>query len=399
MPIAVFALALCGFGIGTTEFVVMGLLPEVARDLEVGVTTAGVLISGYAVGVVFGGPLLVALGIRVPRKRMLLALMAIFVVGNLVSALAPGYALLMTGRVATAVCHGAFLGLASVVAADLADSGRTARAVALVFAGGAIANVVGAPLGTFVGQNFGWRTTFWMLVVIGLVGFAGIARLVPHRTASTTASLRDELVVFRRPQVALGLAMTALSIGALFTSFTYVAPMLTEVTGYAESALTPLLVLFGVGLVAGNTVGGKLGDRIGLIRTLALALGALTVVLAVFTVTAHSKVPAAVTLLLVGFAGFATVPGLMTRVIGKAVDAPTLAAVVTVSASNVGIALGAWLGGVAIDANLGYTAPNWLGAMMAGGALLLTLLSGALDRRAPLDPAEPVAAEPRPATS
>ncbi|MGC5365624.1 MFS transporter [Streptomyces sp. DT24] len=398
MPIAVFALALCGFGIGTTEFVVMGLLPDIAKDVSVSITTAGGLISGYALGVVIGGPVLVASAIRIPRKRMLLALMAIFVLGNLVSALAPSYGLLMVGRIVTSVCHGAFLGVASVVAAQLVDASRMGRAVSLVFAGGAMANVLGAPLGTFIGQNLGWRSTFWMLVGIGVVGFFGIARLVPAIAVSTDTKLSSELGVFRKPQVIIGLLMTALSLGALFTSFTYIAPMLTEVTGYASSALTPLLALFGVGLVVGNTLGGKMSDRIGLIRTLTLALAMLAVVLGLFVFTAHAKIPAAITFLLVGFAGFATVPPLMTRVISKAEGAPTLAAVVTVSASNVGIALGAYLGGVTIDAGLGYTSPNWLGAIMAGLALVLTLVSGAMDRSR-TTPAVAARPEPSPSTN
>lgn len=380
MPLALLALTLSSFGIGTTEFVVMGLLPNVAGDLSVSITTAGFLISGYALGVVVGGPLLVAAGIRMPRKSMLLILMLIFIFGNLLSALAPGYALLMLGRVTTAICHGAFLGVASVVAADLVDDSRKARAIAMVFTGGAAANVVGAPLGTWVGQNFGWRVTFWMLVGVGLIGLAGIARLIPRQPSRADARVGRELAVFRRPQVGLALAMTALSLGALFASFTYVAPMLTEVTGYSEEALTPLLALFGIGLVVGNTLGGRYADR-ALIPTLATALAALTVVLAVFTFTAGYRVPAAITFALLGVAGFATVPGLMTRVISKAEGAPTLAAVVTVSASNVGIALGAYLGGLSIDADLGYTSPNWIGAIMAAAALALTVASGALDKR------------------
>ncbi|WP_175409531.1 MFS transporter [Streptomyces sp. TRM64462] len=380
MPLALVALTLSTFGIGTTEFVIMGLLSDVADDLSVSVSGAGYLISGYALGVVIGGPLLVAAGIRLPRKAVLLGLMGIFIAGNLLSALSPGYETLMAGRIVTATCHGSFIGLASVVAADLVESSKKARAVAMVFAGGAIANVVGAPLGTWVGQHFGWRATFWMLVLIGAVGFVGIMILLPAQRGARTAGLRQEIAVFRRPQVIIGLAMTAFSLGALFTSFTYVAPLLTEVTGYASGAIAPLLVLFGAGLVAGNTIGGRLADR-ALMPTLAVALAALTVILAAFSATAHNKVLAAITLVLMGAAGFATVPGLMTRVISKAEGAPTLAAVVTVSASNVGIAAGAYLGGLTIDAGFGYTSPNWVGALLAAAALALTLLSGALEKK------------------
>ncbi|MER5767576.1 MFS transporter [Streptomyces sp. NPDC001985] len=380
MPLALVALTLSAFGIGTTEFVIMGLLSDVSDDLGVSVSSAGYLISGYALGVVIGGPLLVAGGIRLPRKAFLLGLMAIFIAGNLVSALSPGYESLMAGRIVTATCHGSFLGLASVVAADLVESSKKARAVSMVFAGGAIANVVGAPLGTWVGQSLGWRSTFWMLVGIGVVGFVGIMALLPQQPGVKDATLRREIGVFRRPQVLLGLAMTAFSLGALFTSFTYVAPMLTEVTGYSSKAIAPLLVLFGVGLVAGNTIGGRYADK-ALMRTLTVALLVLTLAIGAFALTAHSKPAAAVTLVLIGAAGFATVPGLMTRVISKAEGAPTLAAVVTVSASNVGIAVGAYLGGVVIDADFGYTSHNWVGAALAALALALTLVSSALEKK------------------
>ncbi|MCP9958673.1 MFS transporter [Streptomyces sudanensis] len=402
MPLALVALTLSTFGIGTTEFVIMGLLSDVADDLSISVSGAGYLISGYALGVVIGGPLLVSAGIRLPRKAVLLGLMGIFIAGNLLSALSPGYEVLMAGRIVTATCHGSFIGLASVVAADLVETSKKARAVSMVFAGGAIANVVGAPLGTWVGQHSGWRATFWMLVVIGAIGFVGIMVLLPPQRAAQTTGLRQEIAVFRRPQVLIALAMTAFSLGALFTSFTYVAPMLTEVTGYASTAIAPLLVLFGAGLVAGNTIGGRFADR-ALLPTLGVALAALTLTLALFSVTAHGKVPAAITLVLMGAAGFATVPGLMTRVISKAEGAPTLAAVVTVSASNIGIAAGAYLGGLTIDAGYGYTSPNWIGALLAAAALALTLLSGALEKKpAPRDTTEGAATESaavRPGTS
>lgn len=402
MPLALVALTLSTFGIGTTEFVIMGLLSDVADDLSVSVSGAGYLISGYALGVVIGGPLLVSAGIRLPRKAVLLGLMGIFIVGNLLSALSPGYEVLMAGRIVTATCHGSFIGLASVVAADLVEASKKARAVSMVFAGGAIANVVGAPLGTWVGQHFGWRATFWMLVVIGAIGFVGIMVLLPAQRGAQTAGLRQEIAVFRRPQVLIALAMTAFSLGALFTSFTYVAPLLTEVTGYASAAIAPLLVLFGAGLVAGNTIGGRFADR-ALLPTLGVALAALTLTLALFSATAHNKVLAAITLVLMGAAGFATVPGLMTRVISKAEGAPTLAAVVTVSASNVGIAAGAYLGGLAIDAGYGYTSPNWIGALLAAAALALTILSGALEKkpapRTTADGAAPEGAAVRPGTS
>ncbi|GHE81394.1 MFS transporter [Amycolatopsis deserti] len=380
MPVALIALAIAAFGIGTTEFVIMGLLPEVATDLGVSVPTAGLLISGYALGVVVGAPLLTALGSKVPRKTVLTGLMVLFIAGNVVSAIAPGYGLLMTGRVVAALSHGAFFGVGSVVAASLVPTARQASAIAIMFTGLTVANVLGVPGGTALGQQFGWRSTFWAVAGLGVIALLGVVALVPRQPVAEDQSLRSELAVFRRPQVWLALAMTALGFGGVFASFTYVAPMMTDVAGFSPGAVTWLLVLFGGGLVVGNLVGGKAADR-ALMPSLYVILAALAVVLVVFVFTAHEQLPAAVTIALFGAAGFATVPPLQARVMAKAGDAPALASAANIAAFNLGNAGGAWLGGLAIGHGLGYTAPNWIGAALAAAGLGVALVSGALDRR------------------
>ncbi|GAA0631195.1 MFS transporter [Kutzneria viridogrisea] len=380
MPIALFALAISAFGIGTTEFVIMGLLPEVAADLHVSIPSAGLLISGYALGVVVGAPLLTLLAARLPRKTMLVGLMVLFIVGNLISALAGDYGLLLTGRIVAALSHGAFFGVGSVVAAALVAPDKRASAIAMMFTGLTVANVLGVPLGTALGQAFGWRSTFWAVTLLGVIGLVGVALLVPPQPAEHNAGVRAELAVLRRPQVLLALLMTALGFAGVFAAFTYIAPMMTEVAGFSAGAVTWLLVLFGVGLVVGNLIGGKGADR-RVMPSVYASLGALALVLAAFVVTAHGQVPAAITIALLGAAGFATVPPLQMRVMDKAEGAPALASAANIAAFNLGNAGGAWLGGLAIEHGLGYTAPNWIGALLVLAGLAVALVSGALDRR------------------
>ncbi|WP_328535438.1 MFS transporter [Streptomyces sp. NBC_00344] len=380
MPLALLALAIGAFGIGTTEFVIMGLLPDVASDFGVSVPTAGFLVTGYALGVVAGAPLMTVLGTKVPRKRMLMLLMGLFIAGNLVSALAPTFGLMLTGRVIAALAHGAFFGIGSVVAADVVAPEKKAGAIAMMFTGLTVANVVGVPLGTFVGQSAGWRVTFFVVAALGLLGLLGIAKLVPDMPRPGGVRLRHELAAFRNVQVLLAMAMTVLGFGGVFAAITYIAPMMTGVAGFADSSVTWLLVIFGLGMVAGNLTGGRFADR-ALMPMLCSALGALAVVLALFTVTAHNEVTAAVTIFLIGGLGFATVPPLQKRVLDQASGAPTLASAVNIGAFNLGNALSAWLGGIVIAAGFGYTAPNWVGSALAASALLLAVLSSALERR------------------
>ncbi|MFF7456965.1 MFS transporter [Kitasatospora sp. NPDC008115] len=382
MPLVLLALAIGAFSIGTTEFVIMGLLPEIAADYGVSIPTAGLLVTGYALGVVVGAPLMAVLGTRVNRKRMLMLLLGLLVLGNALSAVAPGFGVMLTGRVVASLAHGAFFGIGSVVAADLVAPDKKAGALATLFAGLTVANVVGVPLGTFLGQGVGWRATFAVVAALGVVGLIGIARLVPELPRPEGAHLRRELGAFRNPQVLLAMTMTVLGFGGVFAAITYIAPMMTEVTGYSEGSVTWLLVLFGAGMFLGNLVGGRFADR-SLMPMLCTALGGLAVVLALFTLTAHNKATAAVTIVLVGALGFATVPPLQKRVLDQAHGAPTLASAVNIGAFNLGNALAAWLGGLAISAGLGYTAPNWVGALLAASALALAFWSIALERRSP----------------
>lgn len=380
MPLALLALAIGAFGIGTTEFVIMGLLPEVAADFQVSIPTAGFLVTGYALGVVIGAPLMTLLGTRVSRKRMLMILMALFVIGNVVSATAPVFGVMLAGRVVASLAHGAFFGIGSVVAADLVAPHKKAGAIAMMFTGLTVANVVGVPLGTYIGQSVGWRSTFFVVAALGVIGLLGVARLVPDQPRPEGVRLRHELAAFRNVQVLLAMAMTVLGFGGVFAAITYITPMMTEIAGYSASSVTWLLVLFGLGMVGGNLLGGKFADR-RLMPLLFVSLGGLAVVLSLFTLTAHNKIAAAVTIFLIGGLGFATVPPLQKRVLDQAAGAPTLASAVNIGAFNLGNALSAWLGGMVIAAGLGYTAPNWVGAALAASALVLAVVSSTLERR------------------
>ncbi|MFL6052938.1 MAG: MFS transporter [Actinoallomurus sp.] len=380
MPLALLVLAIGTFGLGTTEFVPMGLLPQVAAGFHVTIPTAGLLITGYALGTAFGAPLMTALGTKMPRKRMLMLMMGLFVLGNLVSALAPSFELMLVGRIVTSLAPGAFFGIGAVLAAELAAPEKKASAIAIFFTGLTVANVVGVPIGTYIGQVAGWRTTFVLVAGLGVIGLLGIAKFVPEVPRPEGVHLRHEFAAVRRPQVLLALAMTVLGFGGVFAAITYIAPMMTHVAGFSDSAVTWLLVLFGIGMVIGNLLGGRFADR-ALMPMLCTTLGGLAVVLGVFTLTAHSKVLAAITVLLVGAFGFATVPPLNVRVIDRAHGAPTLAAAINAGAFNLGNALAAWLGGLVIAAGFGYTSPNWVGALMAASAIGLALWSAALERR------------------
>lgn len=320
MPLALLALAIGAFGIGTTEFVIMGLLPEVAGTYGVSIPTAGFLVTGYALGVVLGAPLMTVLGTRIPRKRMLMLLMGLFIAGNVLSALAPAFGIMLAGRVVASLAHGAFFGIGAVVAAELVAPEKKAGAIAMMFTGLTVANVVGVPLGTLVGQHLGWRVTFLIVASLGLLGLLGIARLVPDLPRPGGVRIRHELAAFRNVQVLLAMGMTVLGFGGVFAAITYITPMMTGVAGFADTSVTWLLVLLGLGMVAGNLVGGRFADR-ALMPMLYTSLGALAVVLAAFTLTAHTKGGAAVTIFLIGALGFATVPPLQKRVLDQAAGA------------------------------------------------------------------------------
>jgi DHA1 family inner membrane transport protein len=398
MPIGLIALALGGFGIGLTEFVIMGLLPEVAADFHVSEATAGWLISGYALAVVVGALLLTAAVTRFERKPVLAVLLVLFIAGNLVSAIAPGYGMMMVGRIIAALAHGAFFGIGAVVAADMVAPTKKAGAIAVMFTGLTAANVLGVPFGTMLGQATGWRSTFWAITVIGVIALAGILALVPKtgHGDTTPGSLRSELRAFRSAQVWLSILVTILGYGGMFGAFTYIAFTLTEVSGFAASAVPWLLIVFGVGLFIGNTIGGKAADR-NVDRTLIVVLSVLVVVLVGFALTAGNQVLTVASIVLMGGFGFATVPGLQMRVMKYAASAPTLASGANIGAFNVGNALGAWLGGVTITAGLGYTSPIWAGAgitLLGLAVMIIAAARTAAARQAASVPGGSAAVEP-----
>lgn len=383
MPWGLIALALGGFGIGLTEFGIVGLLPEIAAEFGVTEGTAGILVSGYALSVAVGALGLTVAVSRFDRKKVLLWLMVLFIIGNLVSAVAPMYSLMLIGRIVAALCHGAFFSVGAVVAADLVEEKKKAGAIALMFAGLTVANVLGVPAGTFLGQAAGWRSTFWAITVIGVIAMIGIAVLVRpahHGEPGAAPSLRQELGIFRRPQALASALVSILTFGGLVGAFTYIAFTLTDVTGFSESAVPWLLLVFGAGSFIGNFLGGKAADR-ALNGSLLAILAGLAIVLVAFALAAAIPVAVIVLMLLLGTVGFAAAPGLQLRIMSVAGDAPTLASGLNIAALNIGNALGAWLGGIAITTALGFTAPLWVGAVLAAAALVVLLLAATAQKR------------------
>ena len=367
MPAGLIALALGGFGIGLTEFVIMGLLPEVAADFQVSEASAGWFISGYALSVTVGALLVTAAVTRLPRKPVLVGLLVLFIAGNFLSAIADSYMAMLVGRIIAALCHGAFFGIGSVVAASLVPAHKKAGAIAIMFTGLTAANVLGVPFGTLLGQNLGWRSTFWAL-------------MVPKGSTQPAKGLRSELGAFTSGQVWLSILVTILGFGGMFGAFTYIAFTLTEISGFEPGAVPWLLVLFGGGLFVGNFLGGKAADK-NLDGSLVKILAGLVLVLGFFALTAASSIATLFSLALMGGFGFATVPGLQMRVMHYASSAPTLASGANIGAFNLGNALGAWLGGVTISAGLGYTSPIWAGAAITLAALLVMLAAAEAAKR------------------
>ena len=358
------ALALGGFAIGTTEFATMGVLPDIAGSLAVTIPQAGWAITAYALGVVIGAPLFAVLGARVTRKRLLLGLMAAFTVGNALSVMAQSFPLLVAARFASGLPHGAFFGIGAVVAASLVAPDRRARAVASMMMGLTVANIVGVPASTLLGNAVGWRSTYAVVVVVGAATVLAIALFVPQVHADAGASPRTELGALARPQVWLTLLIGAAGFGGMFAVYSYVTPTLTEVSGYPLAAVPLVLALFGVGMTLGTFVGGRLADR-SIDRTIALGLVVVTAIFLLFTVTAHSVIPAALTLFALAAAGSAIIPALQTRLMDVGREGKALAATLNHSALNIANALGAWLGGLVIAAGYGYTAPAVVGAVLA----------------------------------
>ncbi|MEV2276605.1 MFS transporter [Nocardiopsis sp. NPDC049922] len=366
MPLALLALAVGAFAIGTTEFVIMGLLPEVAADLDVPVSTAGYLISAYAGGVVVGAPLLTALSTRVPRKTVLLLFMGLFLVGNLATVLAPSYGAVFAARVLAGLPHGAFFGVGALVAAYTARPDRKATAVARMFLGLTVANIVGVPAGTFLGQLLGWRAAFLAVAVIAALALVGIAAFVPRvpRAAIGGGGLRRELSALGGRQVVLGLTTAVFGFAGVFAVYSYITPMMTELAGMAPGGVPFILALFGTGMTLGSLFIGPLADR-ALRPTIHWSLVALAVVLAAFVVTVHNPWTAAVTVVALGAAGSAVVTPLQVLVMNEASAAPSLASASNHSAFNLANAGGAWLGGLGISLGLGYTSPAVIGSVLA----------------------------------
>ncbi|WP_042702323.1 MFS transporter [Azospirillum sp. B506] len=385
MPLALLALAISAYAIGTTEFVVVGLLPTVADDLNVSLPLAGMVVSVYALGVTFGAPVLTALTGRLPRKQLLLGLMGVFVAGNLLAGVSPNYETLLVARVLSAFAHGVFFSVGSTIAADLVPEDRRASAIAMMFSGLTIAIVTGVPLGTWIGQSFGWRATFLAVSVLGVVGGLGVAALVPARLSQPPAAgLGAQIAVLAKPRLLLAFAITALGYGGTFVAFTFLAPILETITGFSNATVSLVLVLYGAAIAVGNVVGGRLANRRP-VRALAWLFALQALVLIVFTFTAGAKVPALITLAGMGALAFANVPGLQLYVVQlaqrHAPGAVDVASALNIAAFNLGIAAGAFFGGQVVSSPLGLGATPWVGGLFVLGGLVLTLASGALDRR------------------
>ncbi|AWQ84107.1 inner membrane transport protein YdhP [Pseudomonas aeruginosa] len=376
------ALAIGAFGIGTTEFTPMGLLPVIADGVGVGIPSAGMLVTAYAVGVMLGAPLMTLLFSRFGKRAALIALMAIFTVGNLLSALAPDYGTLLASRLVTSLNHGAFFGLGAVVAASVVPRDKQASAVATMFMGLTIANIGGVPAATWIGQQVGWRMAFAGTAGLGLVAMAALWYALPKGERGSVPHVRRELAVIARPSVLLAMATTVLGAGAMFTLYTYVAPVLAELTGASERFVTLGLVLIGVGFTLGNSLGGRLADW-SLDGAARIFLAALALIMLLLPLALGSHLGAALGLLVWGVATFAVVPPLQMRVMQAAADAPGLASSINVGAFNLGNALGAALGGAVIGAGLGYVAVPLAGAALAALGLLLVWLGRLAKASAP----------------
>ncbi|RZF99211.1 MFS transporter [Pseudoalteromonas sp. CO348] len=386
MPLALLALTLSAFAIGTTEFVIVGLVPTIASDLSVSLPSAGLLVSLYAIGVAVGAPVLTALTGRWNRKSVLLSLMALFVFGNLLAWQAPSYESLILARIMTGLAHGVFFSIGSTIATSLVSKDKEASAIAIMFTGLTVALVTGVPLGTWIGQQFGWRATFLVVSALGVIALMGSALLIPKNLKqSASASLSEQAKVLLQPRLLLVYLMTILGYGGTFTAFTYLAPILQQEAGFNAATVSIIMLVYGVSVAVGNIYGGKLADKKGPISALTIIFALLSVILAVLTFTMQSKVGVVITVLVWGAFAFGNVPGLQVYVVQlaekfspKAVD---VASGLNIAAFNVGIALGSVLGGQIVE-NMSLQDTAWVGALISAAALLATRFSGHLDNRA-----------------
>jgi len=387
MPVALFALTLSAFAIGTTEFVIVGLVPTIATDLNVSLPSAGLLVSLYAVGVAVGAPVLTALTGRWNRKHVLLALMALFVAGNLLAWQAPGYASLIVARLLTGLAHGVFFSIGSTIATGLVAREKAASAIAIMFTGLTVALVTGVPLGTWIGQNFGWRATFLVVSGLGLLAFIGSALLVPNNLKKAVpAGLAEQFQVLVQPRLLLVYLMTALGYGGTFTTFTYLAPILEQQSGFASSSTALIMLVYGVSVAIGNIGGGKIADKYGPIKALTFIFAGLALTLLAFTFTMNMKSAAVATVLVWGAFAFGNVPALQVYVVqlaGKYTPAAVdVAAGLNIAAFNIGISVGAITGGFIVE-HMSLQDTAWIGAAIALLALAVTRYCGALDQRSP----------------
>ncbi|MFJ6027388.1 MFS transporter [Pseudarthrobacter sp. NPDC092424] len=385
LTMAIIALAMGGAGIGVTEFTMMGLLKEVEAGLGISTPEAGHLISAYALGVVVGAPLLAAVGARLPRKYLALGLMLFFSLANLSSYVAPDYGTMLLSRFAAGLPHGAFFGVAAVIAASLVPPTRRGWAISMVMAGLSISNVVGVPFATWLGQTYGWRLLFILVGLIGLLTLALIARFVPFEAAHPDASIRRELGALKRLQVWLAILIGIVGFGGFFATYTYIAHTMTAVAGMPQTMIPVVVALYGVGMVAGTLLGGRFADR-SVMGTLYRVLPGIAVALVVYAVAVHWQWSALVMVFVVGATGSMLVPALQTRLLDASPDAPSLASSLNHAALNVANALGAFLGGVVIALGWGYVAPALVGAVLAVLGFGVALLSGLLERKRPLAP-------------
>lgn len=385
IPLALLALTLGAYAIGTTEFVIVGLIPTIAADLGVSLPSAGLLVSLYALGVAVGAPVLTALTGRVPRKTLLVALMVLFTLGNVIAWMAPGYGSLIVARVLTGLAHGVFFSIGSIIATSVVPKEKAASAIAIMFTGLTVALVTGVPLGTFIGQHLGWRATFLAVAALGVIALVGSLLFVPRNLQrSEPATFGQQLAVLAQPRLLLVYAITALGYGGTFLSFTYLASILQDVSGFSANAVSGVLLVYGVSVAFGNLWGGRLADRRGPIPALKLIFALLAAVLLVLTFTAYNTWLVLLTVLALGAVAFGNVPGLQVYVVKQAQrfapQAADVASGLNIAAFNVGIAFGASLGGLVVD-HLGLMHTPWLGALVVMGAFGLTVLSGRLDRR------------------
>jgi multidrug resistance protein len=386
MPLALLALTISAFAIGTTEFVIVGLVPTIADQLSISLPSAGLLVSIYALGVAVGAPVLTALTGKLPRKQLLVGLMALFTAGNLLAWLSPNYETLVVARLLTGLAHGVFFSIGSTIATNLVPKEKAASAIAIMFGGLTVALVTGVPLGTFIGQHFGWRETFLAVSVIGVIALISSMLLIPKNIPMrAVASFSDQLSVLTHPRLLIIYAITALGYGGVFTAFTFLAPMMQELAGFSPAAVSWILLGYGVSVAIGNIWGGKLADRHGAVPALKFIFAALAVLLLVFQLTASSHIAAVLTVLAMGVFAFGNVPGLQVYVVQKAQEytpqAVDVASGLNIAAFNIGIALGSIIGGQTVQ-RFGLAQTPWIGAVIVVGALLLITLSGRLDTRA-----------------